>query len=287
MSRKFVYFGCSWTYGKFINLAPGSKFAPVYSPDKIDKNEFIEHLNQERLVADQYAYRSLIAKYFDATQLNLARVGSSNDRQFRYASERYLGVRRLNPFFRKNEPEPNIVWPADDPIESNEYIIWFITSVGRKEFFHSSTNEYHNEIFTKPKTNFAKMFVNEYYDEEYEVERTAQQMLLWNAWFEQNGFKNCWVNTFNHYDYPLDIPNLINFDTGLNDLMSNLCINLRFCPSESDKHQSDYINAFPGDRAKFLVKTGYLNTTTMHPTIEGHKEIAKLLIPKLKKFFVI
>ena len=266
---KFVYFGCSWTYGKCIGLGPDQSLESI-------------NFEEERLLADQKAYRSLLAKKFGARQVNLSRPASSNDRQFRYASERYIGINRLNPFYRLSNPEANIVWPAEDPVENNECVIWFITSTARKEFYHADTKEYHNELFSIAKSNIVKLYSVDYYDHEYELERLAQQMILWNQFFSSKGIKNIWVDTFNHHNYPINIPNLVRFESGFNDLMTNLCIELGYTPSIAETHLSE-IRSTPDDsRSKYLLDLGYMNPKTLHPTAEAHQMMADLLAPKIK-----
>lgn len=268
-SLKFVYFGCSWTYGKCISLRPGEL------TDSID-------FDQERLLTDNKAYRSLIAKNFNAQQLNLSRPASSNDRQFRYASERYIGVKRANPFYRISKPDPNVVWLADEPVENNEYVIWFITSTARKEFYHANSKEYHNEVLSRTTRSIGKIYATEYYDHEYELERLSQQITLWNHYFSSIGIKNIWVDTFNHHDYPVHIPNLVRFESGFNDLMTNLCIHLGYTPTSVETHTSQFKSTPDDSRSKYLLNLGYLNPTTLHPTIEAHQIIADLLTPKVK-----
>ena len=266
---KFVYFGCSWTYGKCISLLPNQ------STDSVD-------LDQERIIADDLAYRSLITKNFNACQLNLSRPGSSNDRQFRYASERYIGIKRANPFYRISEPDPKIFWPAGDPVENNEHVIWFITSTARKEFYHVASKEYHNEVLTKASRDIGKIYASDYYDHGYELERLAQQMILWNHYFSSVGVRNIWVDTFNHHDYPVHIPNLVRFESGFNDLMTNLCIYLGYTPISVETHASQFKPTPDDSRSKYLLDLGYLNPTTLHPTIEAHQIISDLLTPKIK-----
>jgi hypothetical protein len=266
---KFVYFGCSWTYGKCIALRSGQ---PV---DSINFDE-------ELLLADKKAYRSLIASNFNATQLNLSRPASSNDRQFRYASERYIGIKRLNPFYRINNPDPNVTWLADTPVENNEYVIWFITSTARKEFYHTDSKEYHNEIFARADRIIGKVYAADYYDHEYELERLAQQMILWNNYFSNIGIKNIWIDTFNHHNYPIHIPNLVRFESGFNDLMTNLCIQLGYTPTVVETHASQFKSTPDDSRSKYLLELGYLNPKTLHPTVEAHQIIADLLTPKVK-----
>jgi hypothetical protein len=271
---KFVYFGCSWTYGKCINLYN------TLSPTDIN-------LDEERLLADQKAYRSVIAEHFDACQLNLSRPGSSNDRQFRYASERYIGVQRPNPFYRSFTPESKIVWPGDDTVEPQEHVLWFITSSARKEFYHAESKEYHNEVFASVNHTMGKLYSTEYYDHEYEVERLAQQMILWNEFFKNKNIKNIWVDTFNHHNYPIHIPNLVRFESGYNDLMTNMCLQLGYTANPIDDYKSEFNPPPPPDnsRSKYLVNLGYLNPKTLHPTIKGHEMIAEMLIPKVKLLF--
>jgi hypothetical protein len=301
-NKKFIFFGCSWTYGKFINIAPGQLPKDV-------------NVNEERSLADVKSYRALISNFFEVDHLNFAEGGSSNDRQFRRAAEYFIGPKRKNAFlkeinFKKYEKIRDQNWPTTDELrkkqrlpnwivkemnehlqnsdfdefcDDEEYVLWFITSTARKEFYNASIRQFQNEMLNNAEIPIMKSYTIDYYDHEHELERTAQQMVLWNSYFKANNIKNLWIDTFNHHDYPIEIANLLTFDSGLNDLMSNMCVSNGFVPTNLETHLSAW--AADEERSKFLTDKGLLTNQTIHPNVSGHKLIAEMLIPKIQKHF--
>ena len=301
-TKQFVFFGCSWTYGKYINISPGQLVNDI-------------DLTEEKELADIKSYRGLISKFFNVDQVNFSEGGSSNDRQFRLASEYFIGPKRKNLFnkefkYKKYEELRDTSWPStevfkkeqhlpdwiideinlhlqNDDFEefrkNEQYILWFITSTARKEFYNATSRQFQNEMFTNAKSAIIKNYIIDHYDHNYELERMAQQMILWNAYFKSQKIKNLWVDTFNHHDYPIIIDNLLTFDSGLNDLMSNMCVNKGFTPSTVETHLSSW--DADEDRSKYLMSQELLTQQTLHPTISGHKLIADILIPKIQQHF--
>lgn len=302
--KVFIFFGCSWTFGKFINYQPGQELP-------INGNEEIE-------MANKSSYRALLSQTFDADQVNFSSGGSSNARQFRLAAQYFLGPNRnniskarlLSNVYRKVRSES---WPTveefitqgqlpteildeiqqvnhlDDfeifrPDPRPKYVFWFITSTARIEYYNSVTHEFDNEFLTFPKTPLAKLLLANYYDHDYELERLTQQMSLWNAWFAHNNIRNIWIDTFNHHAYPMHVDNRLIFDSGYSDLMSNMCVNQGFREfKESDFHSSGW--AADEARSEYLSQVGLLNSRTLHPTLDGHRLIADILTPKIVDHF--
>jgi hypothetical protein len=299
MKRLFVFFGCSWTYGKYLNW---QNFAD--NPQQFD--QIIE-----KQQATLYSYRSKIAQYFNASQINFSEGGSSNDRQFRFADEFFLGTyneQDLKNIERNYNNVKDPDWPGIDHLTATqvsecidhevfvpckdrlellkkEYkeitVIWFITSLSRKELYNANNNNYENQFLTA-NNNFSKFFLN-YYSSDNEIKNISAKMLLWNSWFSNNGIKNVWVDTFNHNNWPIKIPNRIEFDSEYTDLMSNMCLHLNLNTSNfTGYHNSTWVA--DEDRSRDLVQAGYLNSKTLHPTQSGHELIANLVIPQLEKF---
>ena len=308
----FLIFGCSWTWGRFINM-------PL---DHVDYNAK-SPLLFEKQQADQHSYRALISQHFDAPHVNFAEGGSSNDRQFRYASQHFIGPDyKFNNFIKINGPRLELMynqlrgdsWPSFDQAcmartlptyildelvqvhgvdnfecfrseKKKQYVIWFITSTARKEFYNAVNANFENIMLTNADASeMGHMYLTEYYDHDKELEKLSQQMQLWNYYFESHGITNIWVDTFNHHNYPISVKNTLDFGTGFSDLMSNLCVVSGFTPKEHSPHFSSW--AIDDKRSEHLVKVGLLNPKTLHPTQQGHKIIAQqLLIPRLAKLF--
>lgn len=303
MSDKlFVFFGCSWTYGKFITF-PNTDAS----------------LAEESELADQLAFRSLITKHFNADQKNFSEGGSSNGKQFRLASEYFYGTNRsitnrinlIAPIYNKLRL-PN--WPTIEEIKKTsslpdyiideftnihqqsqleflrkdsrkKFVIWFITSTARYEFFNATKRMFENFMLASHESDLSKVISADYYDHTHELEVLANSMKLWNSYFKLNNIQNVWIDTFNHHDYPIDIENRVTFNSKYSDIMSNLAIQSGLEFDAADSHQSIWVA--DDIRSTYLVDLGLLNKKTIHPTIEGHREIANLLIPKLENFFVV
>jgi lysophospholipase L1-like esterase len=272
-------------------------------------------MDEEKILADTKSYRALISDFFGVPQVNFAQGASSNDRQFRLASEYFIGPKRKHSFakelkYKKYEVIRDPSWPTtavfkkeqqlpdwiigelgahvqNDEFEEfrqrEEYVLWFITSTARKEFYNATQRIFENEMLSNPESAIIKNYIADYYDHTYELERLAQQMELWNAYFRSKNIKNLWIDTFNHHDYPFVIDNLITFESGFNDLMSNMCVSNGFMPSESSIHLSNWMA--DDLRSKYLMEQGLLTQQTLHPTIAGHQLIANMLVPKIQQHF--
>jgi hypothetical protein len=299
MKRLFVFFGCSWTYGKYLNW---QNF--VNDPQHFDST--IEHEQ-----AELHSYRSKITQHFNATQINFSEGGSSNDRQFRFADEFFLGVyntQDLANIERNYNNVKDLSWPGTDQLTTEQVlecidhrvfvpradrleilkhhytditVIWFITSFSRKELYNTSISDYENQFLTTD-NNFSRFFLNDYYSPDNEIKNLSAKMLLWNSWFKSNGIKNVWADTFNHNDWPVEISNQIDFGSKYTDLMSNMCIETNLTTNDfSGYHNSEWVA--DESRSQDLVNAGYLNSKTLHPTQSGHELIANMVIPRLEK----
>ena len=304
MNSIFLFFGCSWTLGKFINL--------IGYPRNPDKGY------DEKLQADLYSYRSLISNHFSRKQINYSQGASSNDRQLRLASQHFIGPgSAIQQTCKKIQYKYDLVkdssWPSIEeiiqthslpdeildellvkhkindfeflrPVKNQQVVLWFITSTARKEFYNSVTESWENVMLSEfaESSEFYRLFLTDHYSHKKELEKLSQQMILWNSYFSSKGITNYWIDTFNHHDYPIHVDNRLNFGTDFSDLMSNLCILTGYTPDKTQYHYSSW--QVDDGRSEHLVKLGLLNPQTLHPTQEGHKIIAeKLLVPQLEK----
>jgi hypothetical protein len=262
--KVFIFFGCSWTFGKFIHLQPGQHVDvnALQAAVPFDSREEID-------LANKYAYRGLLSKTFNAEQINFSQGGSSNAKQFRLASEYFLGPKRQQIFREDSRPK---------------YVFWFITSSARIEHYNSVTQKFDNEFLARPKSQLSKLILTNYYNHDYELEKLAQQMTLWNSYFAQNNIKNIWIDTFNHHAYPMYIENQLNFQTNYSDLMSNMCLSQGFDQFNDTK---SYVGTWRDNdaRSEYLKNQELLNPYTLHPTLNGHKLVTDILIPKVVDYF--
>ena len=307
--KLLLIFGCSWAYGKYINLKSGEK--------KPDVTKLPSFFQEEAQLANSHAYRSLIAKHFQMSQKVFAEGGSSNQRQFRLASQYFLGpdkskINNAKLYAHTYQQIRDESWPSieefkfsgelDDRILQEiiaqeptfkifqkdlrkKYVLWFITSTARTEFFDSQTQQYKNEFLTWANDDLTKMIAARSYDHTNEVQVLSHLMTLWNSYFQSNNITNIWIDTFNHHNYPIEIKNYIKLDPQASDIMSNMCIRSGYREFKNDEfHISGH--AIDDSRSKFLVENGYLNSQTLHPTLKGHQLIADILIPVIEKYFV-
>lgn len=306
MSDKvFLFFGCSWTYGKYINIKPGQDSSTVDSKEELE-------------IADRLSYRGLLAQTFGAEQINFSQGGSSNARQFRLCSQYFLGPKHnkinsaklLSGLYRtlRGPSWPTVesfvsqgTLPVDilDQIKIDnqlddfeifredtrpKYVFWFITSTARIENYNAATQQFENEFLTSPQSQLGKLVLTNYYDHDYELEKLSHQMCLWNAYFKQHNIKNVWIDTFNHHAYPIEIENRLKFDSDFSDLMSNMCLAQGFDQfSNTDFHISNF--RADESRSDYLCNNDFLNSQTLHPTVAGHRLISDILTPKIVDHF--
>lgn len=305
MRPVLIFFGCSWTHGVYIN------------------HERLEHwddaVNEQQ--ANLYSYRSLITSGLQLDQINYSLGGSSNHQQFRFAAEHFLGpnhqlLRRLKLEQAWLRPRYDSIrdqsWPSYDdlgrspmsdavldeirdqhhcgdfeflrPDTRQPVVVWFITSTARVEFYNASRHEWQNLMLRGTERSLMReIYFADYYDHDRELERLAQQMVLWNAWFRDHGIRNVWIDTFNHHDYPVAVDNRLDFGTGYSDIMSNLCLISGMTPDPKEAHFSLW--QVDGARSEHLIKEQLINPITLHPTQKGHKIIAEqLLLPRLRSW---
>lgn len=303
--KVFIFFGCSWTAGKHINLRPGQALST-------------HNHNEEVTLAHSQSYRSLLSKTFNADQINFSQGGSSNAKQFRLAAQYFLGPKRhqvskatlMADMYRKVRSDsyptvdefvakgslPEFVLDEIKTINQIEdfetfredkrskYVFWFITSTARIEYYNSITQEFDNEFLTHPSSQLSKLILANYYNHDRELEKLAQQMALWNAYFAQHNIKNIWIDTFNHHLYPMHVENRVDFQTNYSDLMSNMCISSGFDQfKDTNFHASQWVD--DDTRSTYLKNQELLNPHTLHPTLEGHKLITDILVPKVVDHF--
>jgi len=282
VSTLFITFGCSWTAGVGSIWYDGM---PLTTYELIVKDTSPDNIKQHTT----NAYRHTLCKSLKMTNLNFAEGGSSNQRQWRYAEE-YFGSAQFN----KDKTEfDNIV------------VLHAITSTSRGEFWirgqgEESSGEYVNKLFTNSQlepdehdkinklfkrpagpNRLWKTYIEESYDHNHSVDELATKMMFWNSYYKAHGIHNLWVDTFNHHEYAVDIPNLINKDSNQRDILSMLCFKNGMKQPDTKYHKSTW--QIDSNRIPYLVERGILNPFSYHPTKEGHEQIAELLSPYIEK----
>jgi hypothetical protein len=238
---ELITFGDSWVYGL------GAGFM-ANKPVKYE--EFDKLIKSKEYLA--CSFRNLIAKRLGIENNNFAKSGSSNQRQFRLASEYFLRDK----------------YTASE----NSIVLWGITSVYRHEFFNTQTNYYEPFSLTNKQNKLSKILYTNYVSEKVEIENLYYKMRLFNLYFEKQKIKNYWINLFNDYEFPDDINNLLFKGKSLFSLLLN------------DSEKIVYKKAGLGDfdnKVKRGVIRGILDPYTFHPTKRSHEIMADLIIKEL------
>ena len=240
-----VTFGDSWVYG----VGAG------YSSE----NPVTEKVYKEKRVSEEYlncSFRILLAKKLGIKNTNFSSQGSSNQKQFRLASEYFL---------------------RDKNVIKNSIVLWGITSVYRNEFYNTKLNDYEN--FSIPDVTrdivLSKVLSVRYMSEKVEVEKLYYNIELFNHFFKSIGIKNYWFNIFNDHDYPNKVDNIL-FNG--NSLLSVLINDYE----ENDQYHKSVWAEATDRKIKTALKNKLVNPISQHPTKESHSKIANLLYNELQ-----
>ena len=243
-----ITFGDSWVFGI------GAAYSYEHDYTEWDNDKYRKFLFENRHRHSKYSFRKHLSKKMGVSNLNYAEGGSSNQRQFRFASE----------YFIKNKK----VIPKDS------IVLWGLTSVYRNELYNSSTNEYENFLLPSSNLQIAKVLTTNYLNEEVEIEKLYYNIELFNSYFKTLGIKNYWFNIFNDHIFPNKIENML-FD---NQSLLSVLVN-DFAENDS-YHKSDWKT---NDRKiKKAVELQLVNPVTLHPTQESHIKISDLLYLELQ-----
>ena len=251
MSRLLVTFGCSWAYGVGVGYTQGMTI-----------DEYTE-VGWQEPVCDRLSFRGVLAQRHNFVKKNFSEPGSSNQRQFRLAKEYFVSDE-----FKQAEQEYDSV-----------QVLWGITSTSRNELFLLSEKKLVTFFYTSD-TPESRAMVKHFYDHDNEVKQLATEMLFWNDYFAGKNINNVWFDTFNHYNYPVDIDRLIDNNNKPRDLLSKLAVINGLATPDSRYHASEW--SIDSNRVKYLIDCGVLNPYSHHPTALGHKQIADILSPYIQ-----
>lgn len=239
-----VTFGDSWVYG----VAAGYTF----------KNPIPKEVYREKRVSDEFlncSFRILLAKKLGVKNINFSAEGSSNQKQFRLASEYFL---------------------RDKNIIKNGIVLWGITSVYRNEFFDTIKNNYDNFLIPDIHRDrvLSKILSVRYLSKEVEIEKLYYNMELFNYYFKSMGIKNYWYNIFNDHEYPNKISNILFKGNSLLSVITN------DYKKNNLYHKSIWEST--DRKIKTAIKNKLVNPISLHPTKETHSKIANLLHNELQ-----
>ena len=240
-----VTFGDSWVYG----VAAGYTY----------KNPISKEVYREKRVSDEFlncSFRILLAKKLGVKNINFSAEGSSNQKQFRLASEYFL---------------------KDKNDLKNGIVLWGITSVYRNEFFNTKLNKYENFFVPDPTHDIilSKVLSVRYMSEKVEIEKLYYNIELFNYYFKSIGIKNYWFNIFNDHKYPNYVNNIL-FEG--NSLLSVLLNDYE----KNDIYHKSVWGVTTDRKIKTALKNKLVNPISQHPTKETHSKIANLLYNELQ-----
>ena len=239
-----VTFGDSWVYG----VGAG------YSSE----NPVTEKVYKEKRVSDEFlncSFRILLAKKMGVKNINFSAEGSSNQKQFRLASEYFL---------------------RDKNIIKNGIVLWGITSVYRNEFFDTIKNNYDNFLIPDIHRDrvLSKILSVRYLSKKVEIEKLYYNMELFNYYFKSVGIKNYWYNIFNDHEYPNKMSNILFKGNSLLSVITN------DYKKNNLYHKSIWEST--DRKIKTAIKNKLVNPISLHPTKESHSKIANLLHNELQ-----
>lgn len=151
----------------------------------------LETHGRDPSICDALSWRGLLSRRFNLRNFNLSAGGSSNQKQFRLATEFFgsLGFEKLRKQFDR------II------------VLWGITSTARAEMWSVTRNDHYNFFLSSVKDDFASFMTRHCYDHDAEVAQLRIQMLFWNRFFASHDICNFWFDTFNTHNYDYDFHN--------------------------------------------------------------------------------
>jgi len=281
MTFDLITFGCSWTYGRGVGYETGMSREEYLKTKDLPEN------------CENYSYRGLLTKRWGCNNINYAIPASSNMRQFRHALEHF-----------KSKPKKKTV------------VLWAITSIFRHEVWCNYKTKkgvpqgkgYSNILYQLVEGNNnenlqkidqlsnerepqnwenghvnVKEYMKYHFDVDNQMQVLCNQMNHWNLFFESLGIENYWVDTFNHHDYPCEIPRMLFNNQPKRDLLSMIVNN---CNDDNQEQENlFYMPRFDINFSKSVSiakKKGLINPHTFHPTKKSHAKIADMIDEEIK-----
>ena len=246
--------GCSWTFGVGVGYTP-----------EMSKDDYLK-IAFDSSICGKESFRGILANEYGLDTFNIAHGQSSNQRQFRLIKKFFSSAKGLQA---RNDYDSIIVLHG-------------ITSTARNEMFINELNQLTNFKYDDPEfETWAKPIIRHFYDHDNEVALLADEMNFMNSYYKSSNIKNIWFDTFNHHNYPIAIDNLLEPGHMYRDLMSSMANSFGFTDFEQDYHKSSWVA--DSNRIQFLLDQNLVNPFSLHPTKQGHKEIAKIIGKQLEQ----
>jgi hypothetical protein len=240
--------GCSWTFGVGVGFRDG-----------MTKGQY-HQIAWDNDICNQLSFRGILSDKYGLDNINLAKGGDSNQRQFRL----------IKNFFASKETKSLL------PEYEQVFVLHGITSTARNELYVVEKNEMISFKFDiQAEESWCKSWVKNFYDHKNELARLAEEMTFLNDYYRAIGVKNLWFDTFNHHDYPSNIDNLIEPDKNYRDMLSVMANRLGISNIDNKYHFSSW--KVDTNRVDALIELGYLNPISTHPTQLGHELIAQVI----------
>lgn len=249
--------GCSWTYGVGVGYNVDMALAE-YEKIAWDDN-----------LCNQLSFRGILSNKYGLDNINLAEGGDSNQRQFRLIKNFFCSEQAKNLFDQYDRI----------------FVLHGITSTARNELYIVERKYLTNFKFdNQDNTDWCKAWVKNFYDHDNEVERLSEEMIFLNDYYRAIGVENLWYDTFNHHNYPVLIDNMIELNKDRRDLLSSMLMKLGITDMDDNYHLSSW--KVDTNRVDTLIKMGYLNPFSKHPTQSGHELIAQIIDEFFGKLYV-
>jgi hypothetical protein len=248
-----ITFGCSWTAGIGVGYTHGM-LTPEY-----------KSIAQDDSINNEYSFRGILAKKYNIENINFSRGGSSNQLQFRL----------LKNFLCSGQ----FKYLTDN---HKVIILHGITSTARNELYINDKESLINFKYDDlAYSEWANIFVKHFYNHDNEVNKLAEDMLLFNQLYAAMNVDTLWFDTFNHHNYSNIIPNMIRYNNTNRDMLSYMALLNGFTEQDDSYHLSSWV--VDSKRVKFLIEKGCLNPISKHPTKKGHELIADIIDKELEK----
>jgi len=242
--KKLITFGDSWVWGVGAGFTKG-----------MTEKEYRE-ITWHESYTDK-SFRGLLAQEYGFVNRNFSAGGSSNQHQFRLASE----------YFIKDARDYLIKYK--DRLSDKMVVLWGLTSVYRTEIFDLESESYFDQFIPGHEadlgSDFGKIYGTKYFNETVETERLYYHVELFNSLFKELGIKNYWFNIFNEHQFPKVPDNMLFGGTSLlSQLVDDHSKNNSY--HKSNWHDVDWKIT----KAKNME---LVNPHSGHPTQAGHLKI--------------
>lgn len=206
-------------------------------------------------VESEHCFRPLISNQLGLKNLNQSVGGSSNQTQFRKALELFFGNDKIE-------------------LKDTDIVLWGITSVYRTELWNNKKSYWESIFLPDPESDVSKILSTQHHDPHEEIIILGHQMQLWNKYFRSMNVRNYWFNIFNDHTWNISIDNLLFEKSSLLSMLID----------DQGENDSYHKSTWRDEDKKITIakQMKLVNPISGHPTKEGHRLIAEILLKNLK-----